>query len=238
MILPMTTPADSWLAFWNGEHRIYANEKHLRAHYAKIAADVLKLLPDKNVDLLDWGCGPALSAPAWADAGVRVSLYDKAVASQEKLKATFGTDPRLRLLNDADYAALPDGSFDVLLINSVIQYLSPDDFRGVLPELHRFLRPGGLLLLADVMPPTAGMLDDVKTLLGTGAKHGFLFAAVGSLAHTFFSGYRKLRQRLGLTTYTPEAIIDVLKAGGFEAVRVPENVGFSRHRMLFDARKV
>lgn len=234
----MPTPADTWLDFWNGEHRIYANETHLRAHYAQNAADVLALLPGKAVDLLDWGCGPALSAPTWADAGVRVSLYDKAHASQAKLKATFGSDSRLRVLTDADYAALPGESFDVLLVNSVIQYLTPDEFRGVLPELRRLLRPGGRLLLADVLPTTGSMIADVKTLLGAGMRHGFLFAAVGSLAHTFFSGYRKLRQRLGLTVYTPEQVIEVLNASGFAAVRVPKNIGFSKHRMTFDARKV
>lgn len=234
----MTTPAASWLDFWNGEHRIYANEKHLRAHYAKIAADVLRLLPSPTVDLLDWGCGPGLSATAWADAGVRVSLYDKATASQQKLKEAFGSDPRIRVLTDESYAALPPESFDVILVNSVIQYLSVGEWAGVLPELRRLLRPGGRLLLADVLPPTAGMLSDVTTLLGTGWKHGFLFAAVGSLAQTFFSSYRKLRKQHGLTTYTAEAITGVLRDGGFHANRVPENVGFSRHRMLFDAVRV
>lgn len=234
----MVDPADTWLDFWNGEHRIYANETHLKAHYAQIAADVLALLTKPSVDLLDWGCGPALCAPAWADAGVRVCLYDKAFASQLKLKSAYGNDSRLRVLTDADYTALPDESFDVLLVNSVLQYLTVDEFRGVLPDLRRLLRPGGRLLLADVLSPSGGMLADVKTLLGAGRRHGFLFAAFGSLAHTFFSGYRKLRQRLGLTTYTPEQMLELLKAGGFEAVRVPTNIGFSKHRMLFDARKV
>lgn len=236
--LSTPTPTASWLDFWNGEHRIYANEKHLRAHYARIAADVLTVLPNTAVDLLDWGCGPALCAPTWADAGVRVSLYDKARSSQATLNTTFGSDSRLRVLTDADYAALADESFDVLLVNSVIQYLTADEFRAVLPELRRLLRPGGRLLLADVIPPTAGVFDDVRTLLAAGRRHGFLLAAVGSLAHTFVSGYRGLRQRLGLTTYTPEQMLDVLKAVGFEAVRAPQNIGFSRHRMLFDARKV
>ena len=234
----MSDAADSWLEFWNGEHRIYANERHLRAHYAKIADDVLKLLPNPAVDLLDWGCGPALSTARWADAGVRVSLYDKATANQAKLKTVFGSDARVRVLADADYAALPDGSFDVLLVNSVVQYLTADEFRGVRGDWRRVLRPGGRLLLADVIPPTAGMLDDVSVLLKTGWRHGFLFAAVGSLAQTFFSRYRKLRQRLGLTTYTPEQVIEALRGGGFAAKQLPENIGFSRHRMTFDATKV
>ena len=88
---------------------------------------MLALLPSPAVDLLDWGCGPALAAPAWVDAGVRVSLYDKAVATQNSLAAEFAADPRVRVLADADYAELPDESFDVLLVNSVVQYRPPAD---------------------------------------------------------------------------------------------------------------
>ena len=227
----------SWLEFWNGKHRIYVNERHLQAHYRRIAEDVLELLPHPAVDLLDWGCGPALGAPRLAERGVRVALYDKAAASQAGLYERFRNDARVRVLSDGAYAGLPDGSFDVVLVSSVVQYLSAEEFRALLPEFRRLLRPGGRLILADVIPPDARVWDDVLVLLRSGWRYGYFMAALTSLPHTFFSEYRRLRKQLGLTTYRPEAMLALLREFGFAARALPRNIGFSTHRLAFEAVK-
>jgi hypothetical protein len=60
--------AGGWQAFWGGSHRIYVNDRHLAAHYARIADDLIALLaPRPRARLLDWGCGDALASPRLAD---------------------------------------------------------------------------------------------------------------------------------------------------------------------------
>jgi len=229
--------AGDWRAFWSGEHRIYVNARHLEAHYARIAADVTALLADRpGARLLDWGCGDALASPRLAAAGLDVVLYDAVPAVQARVAARFRGAPGIAVLDDAAWTALAPGSLDAILVNSVLQYLPAEALDALLPRFRALLRPQGRLMLADVIPPDAGMLDDIRALLGGAWRHGYLLAALGGLAATFFSDYRRLRRELGLTTWTEAELLARLRAHGFAAERAVRNIGFSPHRMLFLAR--
>lgn len=226
-----------WQAFWSGQHRIYVNDRHLQAHYQRIAADLIALLADRpGAVLLDWGCGDALASPRLAKAGLRVHLYDAVPAVQARVAARFRSAHGITVLDDAAWAAQPPASLDVILVNSVLQYLPADALDGLLPRFRALLKPQGMLLLADVIPPDAGMLDDIRALLAAAWRHGYLIAALGGLAATFFSDYRRLRRELGLTTWTERDLLARLRAHGFAAERAARNIGFSPHRMLFRGR--
>jgi len=225
--------AGDWRAFWGGSHRIYVNDRHLRAHYDRIAKDLIALLADRpGAVLLDWGCGDALASPRLAEAGLQVRLYDAVTAVQRRVAQRYGTASGITVLDDAAWAAEPPGSLDVILVNSVLQYLPRPLLDDLLPRFRTLLKPTGVLLLADVIPPDVGMAEDIKALLTAGWRHGYFVAALGGLAATFFSDYRRLRQQLGLTTWTEADILARLQAHGFEALRLPRNIGFSPHRML------
>jgi SAM-dependent methyltransferase len=224
-----------WQAFWSGSHRIYVNDRHLAAHYAQIADDLIALFPNRRGVLLDWGCGDALASPRLAAAGFAVALYDAVPAVQARVAQRFAGASGITVLDDAGYAALPARSVDVLLVNSVLQYLPRDALATLLPRFRTLLKPDGVLLLADVIPPDAGMLADIAALLRAGARHGFLLAALGGMAATFFSDYRKLRREIGLTTWSEPEILALLRAHRFIAERVVRNIGFSPQRMLIRA---
>lgn len=224
-----------WLDFWNGTHRIYVNDRHLQAHYHRVAADILGLLPNPAMDLLDWGCGPALGAGLLADGGVRVTLYDRAATSAAQARRRYAGDPRVKVLTDAEFIQLRVGSFDVIVVNSVLQYLTGEETRALVPIFRHLLRPGGRLILADIITPGPSMAADVRALLWSGLRHGYFCAALASLGQTFFSDYRKLRKNLGLTTYRPEAVLALLQEFGFTARELPRNIGFSGHRKAFEA---
>jgi len=227
-----------WLEFWNRPHRIYVNDRHLHAHYRRIVDDLVPLLPERKIDLLDWGCGNALGAPALSALGIRVTLFDGARAVQQELAERFAGRDDIRVLDRAAYEQLPAASFDVVFINSVIQYLSESDFSKLLIELRRVLRPSGRILLGDVLDPDSGVLDDVRALLASGWKHGYFLAANLGLAATFFSDYRRLRQKHALTAYRPERLVELLARHGFDAVKLPRNIGFSHHRQTFELKPV
>jgi hypothetical protein len=65
--------------------------------------------------------------------------------------------------------------------------------------------------------------------------NGFLLAALGGLLRTFFSDYRQLRSRVGLSRYSEDAMLQKLGLAGYSANRVAVNIGHNQSRMAFHA---
>ena len=128
-------------------------------------------------------------------------------------------------------------TYEVVVANSLIQYLSEDELKRTLATWLARLKPGGELILADVIPPDLSPLTDATELLGFAWRGGFLVAALGGLVRTVFSDYRKLRAQYGLSTYSAVGITALVEAAGFKGVTRVTNFGHNPHRMAFSARK-
>lgn len=227
-----------WKEFWNREHRIYVSDAHTRAHYAALAHDVAEHLPQKRpLTLLDWGCGEALLAPTLSETGVSVLLYDPVRRAYERAKARYEGRASITVLDDAEYESLTPGSVDVILIHSVLQYLSKPDFEAVLPKLRMLLASDGVLILGDLVPPDLSMWGDASDLLLAGMRHGFFFAAVGGLFSTLFSDYRGIRKANGFSMYSAPEMVTLLAKHGLLAQKEQRNLGLCYHRVLVTARK-
>jgi SAM-dependent methyltransferase len=226
-----------WRQFWGRAHRIYVNERHRQVHYRRVADDILSELPDgSDLVVLDYGCGDALEAHRVANRTRHLYLFDAVPEVVARLRARFGGESKITVLDEASLASQPAGSIDLIVINSVVQYLQPAELEAALRTARRLLRAEGRLIVADVIPPDASAIDDIAALLGTAARHGFLFAALGGLFATFFSDYRRLRQAVGLATYSEADFLNILGQAGLDARRRPDNFGFNRKRMTFVAR--
>ena len=231
--------SDSWLRFWDRPHRIYANDRHLRVHCARIAGDILSVLPQRrNLRVLDFGCGEALDAGRIAAGVGRLYLHDGAASVRARLAERFRGTPNITVLDESGLAALGPGSIDALIVFSVIQYVARAELPALLRRWRELLAPDGMLVIADVIPPEAGLVDDVRSLLAAAWTHGFMLAALGSLAATLFSDYRRLRHELGLAIYSDREIQDLLRAAGLRAERLPRNLGFHPARHTYIARAV
>jgi SAM-dependent methyltransferase len=228
--------SSAWKSFWNKENNIYVSARHKEVHFLMNARDLLRLIPSgRPLTLLDWGCGEALGAAVLADANVRVLLHDPVPLQEKRLKERFSGNPRIEVLDARDIAGLPAHTIEVILLNSVLQYIGKEEFQKLLPGFRNLLTPEGVLFLGDVVPSDSRISDDALALLGAGIRHGFFFEALFGLVTTFFSDYRKVRQTDGFTTYTEEEIINILTRAGFRAERVQPNIGLTSHRMLIRA---
>lgn len=227
----------SWRDFWNGEHAIYVSDRHKALHYRRIAQDIAAAVPSRDAAVLDVGCGEALSADLVAAASGRLILCEAAPTVRDKLRARFGALANLSVVSPEEVEALPDDSLDLVVANSLIQYLSEDELKRALATWLAKLKPGGELILADVIPPDLSPLTDATELLAFAWRGGFFVAALGGLVRTVFSDYRKLRAQYGLSTYSPVGISALIEAAGFEAVTRRPNFGHNPHRLAFSARK-
>lgn len=96
---------------------------------------------------LDVGCGDGGYAVSLLRLGARrVTGVDLGQQRIERARLRHGSDPHLEfVIGDADSLAMPDDSFDGVLMNEVLEHVR-DDARA-LSESWRVLRPGGYLAL-------------------------------------------------------------------------------------------
>ncbi|RYD99284.1 MAG: class I SAM-dependent methyltransferase [Sphingomonadales bacterium] len=117
---------------------------HLRPALVAYAIDV------RGRDVLEFGCNVGGSAVVLAALGARLGGVDvdpvmPPIAEANLARHGLGGDIRLVKAN----GGLPfaDAAFDLILANSVLEYVAPVDLDRTLGELHRVLRPGGRLFI-------------------------------------------------------------------------------------------
>jgi SAM-dependent methyltransferase len=227
----------SWRDYWNQDTPIYVNARHKAVHYDLIGRQLVDALPPGDAAtgpaVLDFGCGEALSAGIVADRCSALYLCDGAELVRSRLSAQFGGRGNVTVLAPEQMSAIPPRSLDLIVVNSVLQYLSRPDLDGLLAVWKGLLKPGGQLLIADVVPHDVGPLTDVAALLKLGARNGFFIASFFGLARTFFSDYRKTRAALGLSHYSEAEMLAILTAAGYDARRRQPNLGHNQARMAF-----
>jgi SAM-dependent methyltransferase len=225
-----------WIAFWDSEHSIYVNARHRDVHYRTIARDIRGHVP-AGARVLDYGCGEALHADLIAASARELTLCEAAPMVRAALARRFGAHPRIAARSPQEVAALPAGSFDVIVMHSVAQYLTPLELDALLADFRRLLGVDGLLILGDVVPPHVAAATDAMALLRFAAANGFLGAALVGLVRTLASQYWRLRSRLGLTRYSEAAMIEKLAGAGFSGHRAASNIGHNPARMTLLARR-
>ncbi|MEA2931063.1 MAG: hypothetical protein QOG38_3491 [Hyphomicrobiales bacterium] len=225
----------TWREFWDKPHSIYVNDRHKDVHYRDIAEQIAAFVPGAQARVLDHGSGEAIHAGIVAAAARLLILCESAASVRAAMSARFATNPKIRVMAPEEVERLGDRSLDLIVANSLVQYLKPAELDGVLALWRRLLAPGGTLIVADVIPPDVGPLSDAVALLRYAAAHGFLLAAFAGLTRTALSGYSRIRSTLGIAHYGEAEFLARLRAAGFTAQRLPRNLEHNPARMTFRA---
>jgi SAM-dependent methyltransferase len=225
-----------WITFFDSDHAIYVNARHKQVH-AIITGDGMAEYIASSDRVLDYGCGEAAYAERLVRKAESLTLCDAAPNLRERIKARVANERFISVLSPEDVAVLPDGSFEVVIMHSVSQYLPPAELDRLLAQFRRLLRPDGKLVIGDVVQPGTPAWKDALALLQFGWRDGFLVAALRGLARTAFSDYSKLRKDAGLTRYSEHEMAAKLNAAGFNARRAKLNIGHLQTRMTFVGAK-
>ncbi|MES2752822.1 MAG: class I SAM-dependent methyltransferase [Pseudomonadota bacterium] len=228
---------DDWIDYYDSTHTIYVSKLHRDVHFRVIANDILAYVPAPDAVVLDYSCGEALSAPQVAAACGQLILAEPAPGVRGRLSARFAPNPKIVVRSLDDLAQLPNSSVDLAVMNSVAQYMTRDELDRAFALMRRVLKPGGKLVLGDILRPEVGAVTDVIALLKLAAGNGFLTDALWGLARTALSDYWQLRKRIGLQRYAEAGMISMLKTAGFAATRAPANIGYNPARMTFVATR-
>jgi len=228
-----------WISFYDLRHSlIYVNTRHRDVHYRKIADDLRALVPSAKAAVMDYGCGEAISADHLAAACGHLTMVEAAPNVMAALKARYGGNAKISVVTPAEAAARPPGSFDLIVLHSVAQYLSGAELDALLATFRKLLKPDGRLVVGDIVQPHLAAPAAAISLLRCGAKNGFFIAAVLGLIRIVVSDYLRLKSKVGLSHYDEAAMLDKLTRAGFSATRAARNIGHNQWRMTFLARPV
>ncbi len=184
-----------WISFYDMRHSlIYVNARHRDVHYRKIADDIRALVPKTTAAVLDYGCGEATSADLVAAACGQLTLVEAAPNVRAALGARYAGNSNISVLTPEQAMALPGGSLDLIVLHSVAQYLSGPELDRLLATFRKLIKPDGLLVVGDVVPPRFAAAAAAWSLLKCGAANGFFWAAVGGLLRIFVSDYLRLKK--------------------------------------------
>jgi ubiquinone/menaquinone biosynthesis C-methylase UbiE len=227
---------DEWIDYYDSTHTIYVSKRHRDLHFRLIANDIIGYITARDQVVLDYACGEALFAAKVAEACGQLILAEPAPGVRGRLIARFAPNTRIRVRSLDDLRKMPEKSIDLVIMNSVVQYMTPDELDFALAVVRRLLKPSGRLVLGDILRPEVGMATDVYALLRLASRHGFLKDALTGLISTALSDYRQLRSRIGLQRYSEADIVAKLARSGFSASRARRNIGHNPWRMTFVAR--
>jgi ubiquinone/menaquinone biosynthesis C-methylase UbiE len=228
---------DDWIDYYDSTHTIYASKLHRDLHFQIVAKDIAGYIAAPDAVVLDYACGEALSAATVAEACAKLFLAEPAPGVRGRLIARFAPNMKIRVRSLDDLRNMEEKSIDLAVMNSVAQYMTPDELDSAFAVIRRLLKPGGRLVVGDILRPEIGMGRDVIALLHFGQTHGFLKDALVGLLSTALSEYRQLRSRVGLQRYSEAEMVAKLAAAGFDATRTLANIGHNPWRMTFVARQ-
>lgn len=228
---------NDWISFYDFKHSvIYVNERHRDVHYRTIAEDIRAYVPSAAAQVLDYGCGEATSAASIATAGGHLTMVEAAPNVRAALTARYADNRKISVMTPDQAAALPAGTFDLIVMHSVAQYLTQTELDRLLGVFRRLIKPDGLVIVGDIVPPTLAAPAAAVALLQFGAAKGFFWAAVGGLIRIFLSDYFRLKKTHGLSHYSQAAMLERLTKAGYAARRADRNIGHNQWRMTFLAR--
>lgn len=224
---------DDWIDYYDSTHTIYVSKLHRDVHFRVIANDILSYVPSPDAVVLDYSCGEALFAAQVAAACQKLILAEPAPGVRGRLNARFGPNAKIAVRSLDELTQLPDRSVDLAVMISVAQYMTPAELDQTFALMRRVLKPGGKLVLGDILRLEVGAATDVMALLKLAVKNGFLTDALWGLARTALSDYWQLRQSIGLQRYGEADMLAKLKAAGFDASLARKNVGYNPARTTF-----
>ena len=229
--------ASDWRSFWDGEHSIYVNAHHKDVHYREIADQIAAYVPGRRRACSITAAARPCTPTAWLRSQRSAGCANPRPAVRAAMAARFAGNPRIKMCAPEDLEARPDRSLDLIVANSVVQYLTAPELERLLAVWRRLLAPGGSLIVGRHHPAGRGR-DQLMSaaLLRYATRNGFLLAALAGLVRTAVSPYRKLRSQLGIAQYTEAEFMQRLRAAGYKAERLARNMEHNPSRMTFRAQ--
>ncbi len=133
---------DDWIDYYDSTHTIYASKLHRDLHFQLIARDIIGYIAAPDAVVLDYACGEALSAAKVAEACGQLILAEPAPGVRGRLIARFAPNMKIRVRSLEDVRKMAEKSVDLVVMNSVAQYMTPAELDAAVRDHQAALEAG------------------------------------------------------------------------------------------------
>jgi hypothetical protein len=154
----------------------------------------------------------------------RLYLWDASPNMRRRARIHLAGHPNVQILDSLQFGSFPGlPPLDRVLVNSVVQYMTPAEFSAWLACWASWLAPLGQIVVSDVIPPEGGSWVEFVDLLRFGARRRFLLRAVRQ-AMGELGQYRRTRKTCPLTRLSPDELRRRGKAANLAVTVLPRNL--------------
>jgi SAM-dependent methyltransferase len=220
---------DAWDAYWEelpDDHRMLRENA---VEYVRRLRSAIGFGPETRV--LDFGCGFGNVARQLAPSVHHLSLWDDAPRMRRCAMAAVTDAANVEML---DLSSGPheyqSPQFDLILANSVIQYMTVAEVQTWLRRWRAMLAPRGQIVVSDVVPPDYPAGRDLWIICQVSARRGFILGALYDAVRVMPLYWRARRARPLLRT-SAEELCQWAAVAGLTVRFLPENLTYFRDRI-------
>lgn len=220
----------SWEFYWEelSDRRCQLFRKQAREYVRRLEC-ALPLQTQSRV--LDFGCGFGFVAELLADRVAEVFLWDTAANMRQYAAANVSGRDNIRFIDLSDLEVLPPNlHFDLVLVNSVVQYMTIDQFAFCIGQWRSMLAPGGCIVVSDLIPPDYRSAWDIVDLFKFSLAHGLLMRSIWQ-GMGEVKRHRKISRTYRLCRIGREELDRRGKAAGLVVSYLPSNLTHLTRRL-------
>lgn len=179
----------SWSSFWKKPNDAFNRVMKVATDF--FYNELTRRYPLTAGDtVLDYGCGPGFLVANFVRTGVGVTGADINEHFLQQNRVTFPTVDFIQLSEKP--AVTFKRQFDQVILLSIVQYFSSlDDIEYAVRYLKSYLKPGGKLIIADVMDEQTSSASDALGIFIQCVRQGRVFAFARFILYLMLSDYRQ-----------------------------------------------
>lgn len=210
-----------WHNYWSDT----PDDPYLEAEAKVVAENLVDRFGLSDTDgVLDFGCGYGYVTEHLAPYVAHVWIWDKV---EDAMAAGLR---RIRHPNVSEIdPAHTNEKFDLIVVNSVIQYMSDDVLSDWLERWAGLLKSGGSIAISDVPTRAPSLVGEGLQWFRLALKHGVLIDAI-RFAKANASRYRDARAKVGLATVSEPQLRRLADGAGLTVHREPRNLAYQSGR--------
>lgn len=222
-------PGDGWAAYWE---RLGGTESFFREQAKEYVVNLECALElNRNARVLDFGCGFGFVAEMLAPKVGEVFLWDVSVNMRRRARLNLADHQNIRFLDLSEPQAIArELKFDLIVVNSVVQYMSLDQFAAWLVMWRTMLAAGGRIVVSDLIPPEYQSMSDLVDLLKFSIRRDVLGSALLQ-AMRDMGRYWMMRRSCPLARTCMEDLGELSKAADLSVSCLPRNLTHFRGRL-------